>query len=522
MKMRPYQTEAIDKLRESLRKGNKRVLLTLCTGAGKSIIARNIVEMAEKRNNMVLYTAHRNILVKQMKSTFKGLHNVVVETLQTSKGREHDDVKIIIADEVHYGVNSPMQEKVFAKYPNAIIIGMSATPVTAQGYKIEGWDDTIDIIQLVDLIELGYAAPLKILAPASVNRTNFKIQNGDYNQKDVSEEVTKSTIVQNVVQQYIRHADGLKAIFYCVNIDHAELINAELLAHGYKTSTYHSKLNDKEDIFERFKKNELTILCSVESLTTGVDLPDLYCGVLATPTKSIIKAVQIYGRFTRQNPADPNKMAIILDCANVIDDTVHPYDRLTFDKIPEKRATKCQCGGIKRIIKRETFDSGEFEIKVRTTHKCDTCLTIDVAEETKVLELNYCEKCENEIEKGSAKTETREEENKITVVSICPHCENEKIIREIELIDVEMQELKHTIDAKSINGWEDVERELRKATDKDGKKYHWKWAKIATSLLQGKDFTLDEVKNFIAYYTSKGWSLGGIVQAMEKRRLSQI
>ena len=79
--LRPYQTEAIQKLKASFLKGNRRVILTLATGAGKSVIARAIVEMAKAKNNKVLFVAHRTILVDQMRRTFSGLDNVTVVEL---------------------------------------------------------------------------------------------------------------------------------------------------------------------------------------------------------------------------------------------------------------------------------------------------------------------------------------------------------------------------------------------------------------------------------------------------------
>lgn len=42
--------------------------------------------------------------------------------------------------------------------------------------------------------------------------------------------------------------------------------------------------------------------------------------------------MQIYGRGTRLDPENPNKDCLILDCANVVEDTVHPLMRVDFYK----------------------------------------------------------------------------------------------------------------------------------------------------------------------------------------------
>jgi len=170
--------------------------LALATGAGKSVIALSIVRSAKQKRNNVLYLAHRTILIDQMSETLKGFDNVIVESVQRSKNRWHEDIKILVIDECHYGVNSSTQNKVI-------------------------WDDVIDVVQLKDLIDMGFLAKLKVLAPMHVDTSGFKMNAADYNQKDVAQEVTKSNIIANVVDKYIKYADGLKSIFYAVNIDHA-------------------------------------------------------------------------------------------------------------------------------------------------------------------------------------------------------------------------------------------------------------------------------------------------------------
>jgi len=519
-KLREYQKDAIVQLRSSLKAGNKKVLLSLATGAGKSLIIREIVKMAEAKNNNSLMLAHRTILIKQMIETLSDCNNVAVETIQTSKNRLHDNIKIVILDEAHFGANSPMQDKVLSKYPNAIIIGLSATPITSKGERLEGWNDVIDVVQLKDLVDLGFASPVKVLAPMSIDRSHFKTVGGDYNQKDVGEEVTKSSIISDVVQKYIKHAHGLKSVFYAVNIEHAELIVAELTAEGYNASSYHSKLKNKDIIFKDFKDNKVDILVSVESLTTGVDVSNIYCAVLATPTKSIIKAVQIYGRITRLDPKNPDKVALILDCSNVIDDTVHPYQKLDFTKEPTKKVIKCKlCDGTMKVIKKTASIPNERNIYyVETVSKCDKCGNIDIKSEEKIDELTFCEECEEHIKKGTAKTITEIDEGNIIVYSECPHCKHKKVFRELESIDAELEEKLLEVQTDSVETWEDLHKELRKAKDKYGKKYHHFWARRVIETLQNENFTVDEVKKAIKFYTSNGWVLGGIASSMLKRR----
>jgi len=515
VKLYDYQVDAIERLWQSIASGKKRVILALATGAGKSIIARAIVELAQQKNTQCLYTAHRDILRSQMQNTLRGLDNVVVDTLQSHRNRQYDDIKIIIVDECHFGNRTVMQESVMQKYPNAIIVGLSATPINADGTRLEGWDEVIDVLQLVDLIERKRASPVRVLSPKSIDRSNFKVRAGEYVEKDVEQEVLKSAIVTDVVGKWETHARGLRTIFYCLNIKHSELITERLVARGYRASMYHSKMKDRREVFERFRNGELQVLVSIETLTTGVDLPDIYCLVLATPIRSTIKAVQIYGRGTRIDPQNTDKECLVLDMANVIDDTVHPMDLLNFNLVPDQKGKKHFCGGTWKVYKKDVIIEhivGVAVQRVTTTYRCDNCGELKSAEDEKAITVSFCENCNKEIEAGTASTYLVEKENKILVMSKCPHCEHDKIVREIEAIDVGLVE--RGKQKSTIESWDDMYAELRQARGRDGKKYHHYWAKRVIDEVQSRGITLQHFKQKVEEHKRKKWVLGGILNSI--------
>lgn len=225
--------------------------------------------------------------------------------------------------------------------------------------------------------------------------------------------------------------------------------------------------------------------------------------------------------YTFVKPNNPHKEALILDCSNVIDDTVHPYQRLDFNRVKQDTRPRCiKCdGGIMQLIKKSVSQPNNLgEYVVTTIHKCDKCGHTKVKEDVKVHIFNFCESCENIIERGTAKTTTKQEGNKMLVVSVCPFCSEEKVLREIALIDTELEEKKLEININAVENWEDVLRELRKAKNKDGKKYHYKWSQRAVDTLKEEGFSLNEVKKAVNHYVVNGWQLGGIVNNMIKRR----
>jgi len=519
MKPRKYQSEAIELLKKSIARGNKKVMLALPTGAGKSIVAREIVRMAKEKNSEVLFLAHRIILIDQMKRVLSDFDNVVVETLQTSKNKLHDDIKIVIIDEGHWSANSNIQQDVMSKYPNAITIGMSATPITASGHRLKSWETTISTVQTIDLVEAGFLSKVKVLAPINLDRSGFKVTAGEYNIKDVGEEVTKSTIVNGVVEKYIQYADGLKTLVFCVNVEHSELMAEEFRRYGYKSAHYHSKMSkrEREEVLDDFKNDKITVLTNVETLTTGFDVPDIYCGIFATPTKSIVKAVQCYGRLLRLDSNNKNKTALILDCGNVIQDTIHPLDIIDFEREPDKNNTCKVCEGETKIINQSVREEDGIFIKI-TVRECIQCKNIETKESAVLDNILICEECDEQIEKGESNTITKMDGGSIELFSVCPHCGHETPLRSIKAIDTDLEEIEAKIIMKDCETWDDIRDQLRKATNKEGKLYHHKWSKIAVKLLEDEGFTIDEVKQSIEFYTKKGWNLGGLPSSMIKRR----
>jgi superfamily II DNA or RNA helicase len=511
--LRPYQETSINLIRDAIKKGNKRILLAIATGAGKSVIARAIVEMAGKKNNKVLFTAHRTILINQMRETFIGLDNVTCGTLQSLSKQEHNDVSIVIEDEAHYGNGSKMRSKM---PKNVITIGLSATPLNGDGSKLEGWDIIIDQIQLCDLIEMGYASKVKCLAPIKVERGGLKTTKGDYDINASFALMSKSSLISDIVKTYEKHALGLKTLVFCVNIEHAEMLAAEFKASGHKCDSVHSK-KDSDEVMQKFKNNEIDIVCNVEQLTTGYDSPDIYCILLAAPTKSIVKAVQIYGRATRLNPADVNKMALILDCAGVIEDTIHPLTRMRFDRErKEKKEKKCEritmsrekCGGSFFVDSTTRVPADDGYEKVTTIKKCKRCNAIQISEALEIVKITECVKCgfilDNKMQIQKTNTEL-----KFTL--ICKNCGEEQDYRTIELTDGELVEIQNI-----EKSWSDVEFELRSAKGRDGKKYHYMWSSHAIQIFKSCDFSPAFVLEQIANYNSKNIPLGSLPFYLEK------
>ena len=176
-KLREPQRIVFGKIRESIAKGHRRILVSAPTGFGKTILAFEIAKNAISKSNRVVFTSHRIQLAAQTRDKFSSLspaylqgasdgYNeqslLLVATLQTLINREVPEPKIVIIDEVHYAYESKLVQSLFDRFPNAVFIGLSATPVDDRNCLLEGFDSIIDDYQTGDLISLGWLTPFEI------------------------------------------------------------------------------------------------------------------------------------------------------------------------------------------------------------------------------------------------------------------------------------------------------------------------------------------------------------------------
>src|SRR6185437_5663782 len=80
MKLRGYQENGISLVKESMRAGNKRIVLCSPTGSGKSAIAMAIIQMALDKGKRVAFLVNRKALVHQFSLSLDGLgikHGVI-------------------------------------------------------------------------------------------------------------------------------------------------------------------------------------------------------------------------------------------------------------------------------------------------------------------------------------------------------------------------------------------------------------------------------------------------------------
>ena len=464
MKPREYQIQSIEKIKESFKKGNKNICIALCGGAGKSLVAKLILDMAKEKGSKIGFFSYRTLLIEQIKKY--NIPNCTVGTLQKHGKEETELFDLVIIDE-SWGENSKLRNNIKSKYS----ITLSGTPTDGYGNSLD-YDDIIDGVQTIDLINLGFAKPLKIMASSKVDTNNLKLQGGDFSQKESYELMSKSTITKDLVSVYKKHCNDRKTMIFCVNVKHCEDVKKEFINAGIKCDTVHSKKSNNKEILESFDNQELELIISVSMLNVGYDNPSVNCIIFARPTKSIPVMMQTIWRGTRINPLKKDDYCLVLDCAEVVERTgFYPMDRLTFTKTKKDNLKICKCGLKFKLINRNIKLLNEYEYTVTSNYKCDCGETYSV-ENIKLINISTCENCgEPFISTGSLQLESNNKN--LTFNLICSCCGHARKFREIEYTKEELQELQYN-EALKGDKWEHIKAILKAECKKAG--YHHRYS----------------------------------------------
>lgn len=358
--LREPQNIVLAKIKDHVRAKRKKILVSAPTGFGKTILSYQICKDAIAKNNRVLFTSHRIGLAEQSRDKFKSLapsflqgdsdgyiedYLLLVATLQTLVNTEIKEPKIVLIDEVHYAYDSNYVQSLFTKWPNAIFIGLSATPTDDKNYLLDGFDAIIDDYQTPDLINLGWLVPFKIYSNVKIDTSQIKLSKttGDYQEKSVNEEIIKQDINHSIVLEYLAKGEERKFICFGSGKEHCYDLQKEFLLEGIETDVITANTTPKQRkiIFERYEKGTSKGLISIEILTAGFDDPTVKCVILACPTKAWKKYIQCCGRGIRllgqtieESIANGKSDCILLDCCGCVEEHGLPTDRkeLVFGK----------------------------------------------------------------------------------------------------------------------------------------------------------------------------------------------
>lgn len=318
MQLREYQIDVIDKVRNSYKHGKKAPCIVLPCGGGKSIIVAEMAKRTTEKDNRVLFIVHRKELCDQIRNTFSrwGVDMELCQIGMVQTVCRHLDKmpapSLIITDENHHSkANSYM--KIYKAFPNAYRIGVTATPERLDGSGLcDVNDDLIVGVSAKWLIENKYLSPYEYYAPTLVDLEKVRVKQGDYDEKQVEEMMIKRAVFGDVIAYYNRLAKDKQAICYCTTVKHSKAMMENFNQNGITAVHIDGETpkNERDEVIEKFRNGEIKILCNVDLISEGFDVPDCECAILLRPTKSLTLYIQQSMRCMRYKPT---KTAVIID-----------------------------------------------------------------------------------------------------------------------------------------------------------------------------------------------------------------
>ena len=357
--LRPYQLDAEQQARIALAGGKRRVVLYLPTGGGKTLTATSIITKATAKGRRVVFVANRKQLVAQTSAVLHryGIDHgilqaentcrldarVLVASIDTIHVRGlPDDVGLIVVDESHAAAGSRKYRTLLARYNLVPVVGLTATPFAvgmAKHYPDIGgplFEHLVVGATIGELIEGGYLVDVDIYAPSEPDLTGVRSSKGidgvlDYNQADLDKAVDHPQLVGDIVAHWFKLARGKQTVVFASSIAHSKHITESFGAAGVVAEhiDYHDDDETRAAILDRFARGETTVLCNVGLLCEGWDCPVTACMILARPTRSLIRYLQMVGRVLR--PAPGKVRALLLDHSGSTVRLGHPCDDLPLE-----------------------------------------------------------------------------------------------------------------------------------------------------------------------------------------------
>lgn len=361
--LRPYQQEGRAKIFEAHRKGARRVLAVSPTGSGKTTIFSHITASLTKpvvilvhRRELAFQAANRlrefgvdfgYVMRGERPKTGARVQVCMVQTLvkRLKAGKRAPPAALVICDEAHLSTAETWRT-ILDCYPTAKIIGFTATPWRLGGKPLSGDYEACVVVatpdqlrrenHLCDYVGFSYKAP---------DLSKVKTSGGDYNQQQSGDAMREPTLVANIVEQWLAHASHLSTLVFAVTVDHSLELTAQFKAAGVRAEHLdgQTSVEQRKAILARMESGATQVLCNVGVAVEGLDIPRIKCIVLARPTKSLARQLQMVGRGRR--PWQGQTLRIHDHAFNIKTHGL-PDDDRDYDLTPQESAppsmTQCQ------------------------------------------------------------------------------------------------------------------------------------------------------------------------------------
>jgi superfamily II DNA or RNA helicase/very-short-patch-repair endonuclease len=323
LELRPHQEEALESLDRLRSEGNTIALVTHAQGAGKTVTA---VTDAQRLGHRTLFVVHTKELAYQATEAFRNLWPQVSTGLFVDNERQSDahnvvgtvqsvvrhlnqflpsDFGYLVFDEAHHATSESYQ-KLIRYFRPIFTLGLTATPDRADGLSaLEVFQNTAHRLDLREAVERGELVPIRcVRVQTNVDLSRVRFNQVQYNRRDIEDSIIIPSRDQLIVDSYLEHVHGRKAVVFCVNVRHGEDLSERFRQHGVSARSVSGAMRTKErtTYLNEFAHGELQVLCACDLLNEGWDCPAVEVLLMARPTLSKVIYLQQLGRGTRKAP----------------------------------------------------------------------------------------------------------------------------------------------------------------------------------------------------------------------------
>jgi len=344
IKPNQMQRSALKELRRYRDLGVTKSLVVAATGSGKTYLAA-----FDARNfypKRLLYIVHRETILSDALNTFKKIFGsnrsygfftgnkkeidadfIFATSIMISKHLDEFDpleFDYIVYDEVHH-IMADTGKRIFTYFSPLFLLGLTATPERMdQQDVLELFENNVPFeLRLRDAIINGLVSPFHYYGI----RDEF-VDYGSNDKAKIAREITKLNNVEHICKEIEKHKQvgkKLKALAFCTSIEHAKMMEYAFNDMGYNATSL-TGINNFGQRVQAFKNlqddnNPLEIICAVDILNEGVDIPSVNMVLFLRPTESQTVFLQQLGRGLRLYPGK--------DYVTVLDFIGNNYDRAT-------------------------------------------------------------------------------------------------------------------------------------------------------------------------------------------------
>lgn len=382
-----HQRNAIKELNQKLYSGNKKAMLHMPTGSGKTRTAINVIcnHFRLTEPTVVIWLAHTEELCEQAASEFeRAWKNIGNRELSVVRywGNSQEDISnlkdafvvggltkmfnllkidaakisrlgsncsLVIMDEAHMAIapTFKLNLQVLINF-GASLLGLSATPGRTWNdpeadkelsvffnqqkvaLKVDGYENPVDYLVAEKYLAEVQSSPLLYQSGFTISEKDLKYLKENFQlsdsflQKLSQDQQRNILILQKVDELVTRHK---RIILFAMNVEHSNLLATCLQARGVNafSITSNTESNQRRSLIDRFKSDEdiPLVLCNYGILTTGFDAPKTSCALISRPTDSLVLYSQMVGRAIRGTKAGGNEKAEIV---TVVDSSLPGFD----------------------------------------------------------------------------------------------------------------------------------------------------------------------------------------------------